>query len=319
VAFSTALALVSCGGSNKPVARSDAKPLRIGLVYIGPHELINQIVSGFKDGIAKEMSGHPYEIVERHANGDKSQVSSTINAAISSGLDVLVTLTTPPSQQALKSAPANLPVVFIAVTDPVGAGLVKSLESPQLSTGVSDLAPLENMLKLIARFSPRVKKIGLPYSPEEEPAVFSRNVMLRVAPQIGFSIDARPVTSKDELPSLLRDLVRSNDAIVVGADNGMFEASPMIAKTCLDADKPFFSADSSSVKAGAVAALTIDYVKVGRAGASVVARVLGGEKAGSIPVTLMTEGVLEVNQTSLRKLGLTVPEDLQKQVTLSFK
>jgi putative ABC transport system substrate-binding protein len=292
---------------------------RVGLVYIGPHELINQIVLGFRERLGKGDADQPIEIVERHANGDQTQISSTLNGAISSKLDVLATITTPVSQQAVKNAPQGLPVIFIGVTDPIGAGLVKSLEKPGLTSGVSDIAPLQAILAIVKQITPKVKRIGFPFSPDEQPALYSRRQVEALAPAFGYVVDARPVTSKDELPTLIRDLVRTNDAILVGADNAMFEAAPLIAKTALDGRKPFYAADSSSVKAGAIAGVTVDYKEIGRAGAEVVARVLKGEQVGMIPVRTMSEGMLEVNQSSLKKLGITLPKEVADQVKATYQ
>jgi putative ABC transport system substrate-binding protein len=310
-----ALALAGCGGRPNTTANGTR---RVGLVYIGPHELINQIVLGFRERLGKGDADHPIEIVERHANGDQTQISSTINGAIANHLDVLATITTPVSQQALKNAPQGLPVVFVGVTDPVGAGLVKVLEKPELTSGVSDIAPLPALLAVIKQITPTVKRIGFPYSPDEEPALYSRRQVEALAPTLGYVVDARPVTSKDELPTLLRDMVRTNDAILVGADNAMFEAAPLIAKTALDGHKPFYAADSSSVKAGAIAGVTVDYTAIGRAGAEVVARVLKGEAVGTIPVRTMSEGMLEVNQTSLGKLSITLSPEVAKKVKATY-
>jgi putative ABC transport system substrate-binding protein len=313
----TAICVVLMVGAS--CSQSSTHTVRIGLVYIGPHELINQIVTGFRAGIAQDFKDKPVEIVERHANGDQTQISSTINGAIASKLDVLATITTPVSQQALKNAPQGLGIVFIGVTDPVGAGLVKSLEKPEFTSGVSDIAPLQAILAIIKQITPKVKRIGFPYSPDEQPALYSRRQVEALAPTLGYVVDARPVTSKDELPTLIRDLVRTNDAILVGADNAMFEAAPLIAKTALDGRKPFYAADSSSVKAGAIAGVTVDYTEIGRAGADVVARVLKGEKVGTIPVRTMSEGVLEVNQTSLKKLGITLSKEVADQVKATYQ
>ena len=76
----TILALTILAGCSRPADRS--AQVRIGLVYIGPHELINQIVGGFRAGIARDFKDKPVEIIERHANGDKTQISATINGAI---------------------------------------------------------------------------------------------------------------------------------------------------------------------------------------------------------------------------------------------
>jgi putative ABC transport system substrate-binding protein len=211
-----------------------------------------------------------------------------------------------------------MPLIFVGVTDPVGAGLAKTLEKPELTTGVSDVPPLERTLAVIRQISPGAKRIGFPYSPNEEPAVYSRRKVEDLASKYGFVIDARAVTSTDQLPSLVRAMVRSDDALMVGADNGMFEAAPMLSKIALDAHKPFFAADSSSVKAGAVAGVTVDYTQVGMAGAQLVKRVLRGEKAGEIPVASMTDGKLEVNSSSLKILGITLPSSLASQVKQTY-
>ena len=319
LASSLGVALVLMSTSCSRPQDTSPKAARIGLVYIGPHELINQIVSGFKDGVAQSMGNRPYEIVERHANGDKTQVSSTVNAAISSHLDVIATITTPVSQVALKNAPPTLPLVFVGVTDPVGAGLVKSLERPELSTGVSDLAPLSAMLSFIKEVTPQVKRIGFPFSPEEQPAVYSRQTVEKLAPGLGLIIDARPITSNDELATVVRELARSNDAILVGADNGMFEAAPTISKIALDNHKPFFAADSSSVKAGAAAGVTIDYKQVGLEGGKLAVRALRGERVGTIPVSLMTNGVLELNRGTITKLGLHFEEGVWKRAKTIYE
>ena len=141
----------------------------------------------------------------------------------------------------------------------------------------------------------------------------------KLGPGLGFTVDARPITSRDELPTVVRELVRSNDAVLVGADNGMFEAAPNIAKIALDNRKPFFAADSSSVKAGAAAGVTIDYRLVGLAGGKLAVRVIKGERAGTIPVTLMTEGVTELNRTTINSLGMPVNEAFWKSAKTVYQ
>jgi putative ABC transport system substrate-binding protein len=280
--------------------------------------LINQIVAGIRSDMGPQFQGRPVEISERHANNDATQISSMLSGVLSEHPDLLLTITTPVSQQAVKNAPASLPVVFVGVTDPIGAGLAKTLEKPELSTGVSDVPPLERTLQIIRALSPNAHRLGFPYSPNEQPAVYSRKQVEALGPKYGFTVDARSVTSQDELGTLLRDLLRKDDALMVGADNGMFNSAPLLAKAALDAHKPFYAADSSSVKAGAVAGVTVDYTQVGKAGGEVAKRVLGGEKSGTIAVVSMSDGVLEVNSSTLKKLGITLPPTVASQIQHTY-
>jgi putative ABC transport system substrate-binding protein len=304
LALGLAFLIAACGGdegaNEMPL---EEEPFSIGLVYTAPHELINQVVLGFKEGLATGLQGG-FSIVEKHANGDVTQFAPTVNSTIAAGLDLLVPVTTPISQIALKAAPNNLPVCFLAVTDPVGAGLVESLDEPVLGTGVSDLAPFESVLRFIRETVPSARTIGLPYNPEEQPAVFGRDQVLKYAPRFGFEIDPKAVTSKDEFSSLIRHLAATNDLLVIGSDNAMFEASPTIVKSALDARRPVFAGDSTSIKNGAVGGLTIDYYQVGWEGAKLAIRILKGEKAGAIPVVVLNEGVLELNLGTAQQLGI---------------
>src|ERR1700739_3640633 len=175
------LSLIGC--ERKPP--SSATAYRIGLVYTAPHEAINQIISGFKGGLAQELPANSFEVFERHASGDEAQFSATDNGTLTRRPEILVTITTPISQIALKDKPAATPLVFLAVTDPVGAGLVDSIAKPGRCTGVSDLAPFEAILRFIRQTRPTAKRLGLPFSPEEQPAVFGRDQVLKLAPGLG--------------------------------------------------------------------------------------------------------------------------------------
>lgn len=311
------LALVALGCGK--LRRGAQSTYRIGLVYIAPHELINQVVRGFRDGLAAELPAGSYEIIERHASGDVVQLSPTIQAVIGRRLNLMVTITTPASQIALQSLPASVPLCFLAVTDPLGAGLVESLERPVRCTGVSDLAPFEKILEFIRDTLPRARRIGLPYNPEEQPAVFGRDRILELAPKYGFIVEARAVTSKDETVPVVRQLAQRNDLLLIGTDNAMFEAAPQIVKTAADYRKPVFAGDSTSVKAGAVGGVTVDYYTVGRIGARMAARILHGEKAGEIPVHTMREGFVELNLQSAAKLGISYKPEVIAQAKVVYR
>src|ERR1700682_199443 len=234
------LILVACSKNREAAS---PQPVRIGVLYLSQHELISQIVDGFREQMKLEMKGRPYEIIERQANGDMTGLSSMVNAAMGQQLSLIAPISTPVSQVSLKNAPSSIPICFLGVTDPVGAGLVKSLGKPELSTGVVDLPPFGKILELARRLKPNAKSIGFPYSPDEQPALFSRDEIIRLAPQYGFTVDARPVNSLDELAAVVRTLAKKNDVILTGADNKMFDQAPQVAKISLDAGKPFFAGD----------------------------------------------------------------------------
>lgn len=282
---------------------------RVGLVYIAPHELINQIINGFRSELTKQM-GPGVEIVEKHANGDASQYSSTVAAVLGSGMDLIVPITTPIAQVAVKQAPKGVPVLFLGITDPIGAGIADSIEHPIRSTGVSDMAPFAAVITLIRTLAPKARTVGMPFSPGDQAAVFGKNEMSRLAPAAGLELHAQAVTSQDDLSSIVSQLARTSDILLIGSDNAMFEAAPQIVKAGFEVHKPTFAGDSTSVKAGALGAYTINYQEVGVEGAHMARRILNGESASEMPIMVMKTGVLELNLKSAEKLGIQIPGDL---------
>jgi len=314
----TSVLSLSVGALHHKASGQNVQPQRIGLVYTAPHEIINQVVRGFRDELAEELPKGSYDIIERHASGDSTQYATTVDSVLAQRPAIIAPITTPISQIVLQDKPRDLPMVFIAVTDPVGARLVDSIALPGKSTGVSDLAPFEEILRFIKDVRPNIRRIGLPYSPEEEPAVFGRDQIVGLAPQFGITIDPRPITSNDELATLLRTLAQDNDALLVGSDNAMFEAAPLIVKTAMDANKPVFAGDSTSIKAGAVGGYTIDYYQVGREAARLVVRVLRGESPGTIPVLVMRKGILAINRDSASRLHINFSPDVLSQARIIY-
>ena len=294
------------------------KPKRVGVVYIAPHELINQIIDGFRSELTREM-GPSVEIVEKHANGDNSQFSSTVASVLGSGVDLVAPITTPIAQITLKQAPKNVPVLFLGITDPLGAGLVDSIERPTKSTGVSDVAPFEAVVSLIRTLMPKAKTIGLPFSPEEQPAQFAKNQLSRLVPAAGMELKAEAVVNKDELATVIRRLASTCDVLLIGSDNAMFEAAPQIVRAGLEAHKPTFAGDSTSVKAGALGAYTINYREVGIEGARMAGRILKGESAAEMPVLVMKTGVLELNLKTAETLGIHVPDNLIAEAKIKIR
>jgi len=302
-----------CGKMNE-----SKKPIRVGFAYTAPHLNVNKIISGFKDQLRKEYQEAEIVFVEKHASGDWTQIPATLDALLAQKVDLVVSITTPVSEQAFKRVPRTVHLCFLGVTDPVGAGLVDSLAQPSRCTGVSDFAPFEANLKFIRQILPDAKTIGFPYNPENQPAVFGLNEIKRLAPKYGFTVVEKPLASKDEISVLALELTKTTDCLLIGSDNVMFEAAPTLVKAATSAGKLVFAGDSTSIEAGAIGGYTIEYPRVGKEGGRIAGQILKGKKVSEIPVVRFRDGVLELNLATAKTLGIDIPLDLKKAAAVVY-
>ena len=158
----TAIYSATAGKDNK--AASSNEKAKVGVLQLVSHPSLDLIYKGIQDGLAEE--GYDKDKVDidfLNAEGDQNKVATMSKQLVDKDNQVLIGIATP-SAQGLASATKDKPIVMGAVTDPVGANLVKDLKKPGGNiTGVSDHNPTEQQLKLIKELTPNVKTIGILY------------------------------------------------------------------------------------------------------------------------------------------------------------
>ena len=267
---------------------------------------------GVKDALAKEgfIEGKNLKWISENAQG---QIPNTISIAkkfAGKNPDVIVAIATPSAQAMVKNAP-NIPLVFSAITDPVGAGLVKRLKKPGKNiTGVSDLSPMGAHLDLIQTFLPRLKKLGVVYNPGEANSITLIKLLKKVAKERNIKIIEAVAVKTSEVLTSTRSLIGKVEAIYIPTDNTIISAFEAVVKVGRDAKIPVFSGDTDSVKRGAVAALGFDYYDVGLQTGKMVAKILRGEKPGSMNVEIVQKLQLSINISSAKKMGIKIPNIL---------
>jgi putative tryptophan/tyrosine transport system substrate-binding protein len=277
---------------------------KIGIVYTSPHPVINEIIDGFKETVLRQFPNAQF--VERHANGNESEYTGAVLSVLSQHPTLLVPITTPISKIAVEEARGKTPIVFLGVTDPVGAGIVDSLEIPKKSTGSSDLCPFDALLSITHQLLPNAKVLAIPYNPSDQPAVFGLGRIRTLAPKFGFTVIDRQVTSRDELSTEVRGVSSRADAVLLAADNLMMENPGLVASAASSEGKPVFACDATSVQKGAVAGVSVKYRDVGRAGGELAVRVLNGAVPGSLPVAVLSSGGLIVNRQAACESGVAL-------------
>ena len=267
-----------------------------------------------RDGVRDELKAAGYEegknlkFVYESAQGNPGTAVQIAQKFVGENPSVIVPISTP-SAQAVAAATSDIPVVFTAVTDPLGAKLVSNLEKPGGNvTGMSDLSPIGKHLELIHEIMPAAKKIGVPFNPGEANAVTLVNLLKEKAGPMGMEIVEAPAPKSSDVQAAAQSLVGKADVIYVPTDNTIVSALEAVIGVGIDNKVPVFAGDTDSVKRGAIAAVGFDYYDVGRQTGKIVARILKGEKPGDIAVEGVEITQLFVNPGAAEKMGVTIPD-----------
>jgi len=267
-----------------------------------------------RDGVRDELKAAGFEegknlkFTYESAQGNPGTAVQIAQKLVGEAPSVIVPISTP-SAQAVIAATSDIPVVFTAVTDPLGAKLISNLEKPGGNvTGMSDLSPIAKHLELIHQIAPNAKKIGMPFNPGEANAVTLVNLLKEKAAPMGMEIVEAPAPKSSDVQAAAQSLVGKADVIYVPTDNTIVSALEAVIGVGVDNKLPVFAGDTDSVKRGAIAAVGFDYYDVGRQTGKMVARILKGEKPGDIAVEGVEITQLFVNPGAAEKMGITIPE-----------
>jgi len=282
----------------------------VAVTAIVEHPALDATRDGVKDGLAKAgfVDGDTIEFVYESAQGQPATAAQIARQFVGDEAAVIVPISTP-SAQAAAAATKDIPIVFTAVTDPLAAQLVTSLDNPGGNvTGVSDLTPIKEHIDLIKEITPNVANLGIIYNPGEPNSVSLVKLVKEFAGPAGLTVVESPATKSADAQQAARSLVGRVDAIYVPTDNTVVSALEAVIAVAEENDIPLYAGDTDSVNRGAIASVGFDYYDVGLQTAELVARVLNGENPGDISVVFASGSDLFVNPGAAEKMGVTIPE-----------
>ena len=300
------------GGGSK--STTDKKTVKVGVLQYVSHPSLDLIYKGIQDGLAEEgYKADDIKIDFMNAEGDQSKVATMSKQLVSNDNDVLIGIATP-SAQGLAAATKNKPVVMGAITDPVGANLVKNLEKPGGNiTGVSDRNPAKQQLELIKKLTPNVKTIGALYSSSEDNSKTQVEEFKKLAEEAGYKVEEYSVPSTNEIASTMNVMTGKVDAIWIPIDNTIASAFATVVSSNKDAKKPIYPSATAMVEEGGLASVVVDQYDLGVATGKMAAKILKGAKPEETPVEIFNQGKSVINKKSAKELGITVPEDALKE------
>ena len=313
LALTLTLSLAACGSqettSDDSGDGSSPKYL-IGISQYGQHGSLDNCREGFLQGLEEAglKEGVDFEVDYRNADFDDTMTTQIGDAFSAEDVDLMVGIATNSAVACFNAAEdKDIPVIFTAITDPVGA----HLDSGNI-TGTSDALPVAGQLELIRALQPDADTVGIIYTTSEPNSVYSVGIYEDLAADYGFTIDAVGVTSQAEVPQAVDQLIADGvDCLSNLTDNNVVGVLTSILEKTDEAGIPVYGSELEQVKLGCEAGAGLDYVQLGIQTGKMAAKVLTGEATcEDLPYETIENYGLYINSDSLSALGITVPEDI---------
>ena len=301
----SALSLAGCGGNGKT---------KIGILQFGSFEALEKAKQGFVDAINASSIKDKVEIQVKNAAANGAD-NVSMAATLAGDNDLLYGIATPSASQlknAVDSLGTKAPVLFSAVTDAVGANLLKNEKAPEGNcTGVLDIGPIARELEVLTQF-PGVDNIVSFYNSGETNSIHQVEIAEAWMKEHDVSFSRKAITNASEINSALSSISNDVDAIFLPTDDTIAN-SIAIVKAANEArsERLFIVGSDTGMIEGCTFALGVDYYECGVQAGKMAISILGEGKAiKDIPVQTCDKNSIFINKTWAESLGQTIPEEV---------
>lgn len=313
-ALCMALALCACGAENSAPAKSGedgtaAGSYKIGICNYVDDASLNQIVDNVRRTLEEieEERGVSIELLYDNCNADATVMEQIISNFIAEDVDLMVAVATPVAMRMQALTEDNeIPVVFAAVSDPVGTGIVESLEAPGANvTGTSDFLDTNAIMNLIFALKPETETVGLLYDVGQDSSAAPIAAAKAYLTEKGIRVIEHTGSTVDEIMMAAQAMAADNvDAVFTPTDNSIMKAELAIYETLAEAGIPHFTGADSFALNGAFLGYGVDYANLGAETARVIeAILLDGAEPAETAVKTFDNGTATVNTEICGQLG----------------
>ncbi|GAB6384649.1 tryptophan ABC transporter substrate-binding protein [Enterococcus cecorum] len=302
----------------KTAKKTEDKVQTVGILQFVSHPALDTITKGVKDALkeAGYKEGKNLKIVFQNGQADQSKLATMSQQLVDKKADVLVGVATP-AAQSLANTTKDIPIVLGAVTDPVGAKLVASLDNPGGNvTGVSDQPPVASQIKLGKELLPDAKTVGMLYSSTEVNSKYQVNEASKTAESLGMAVKEYPVASTNEIAQTVQVMSQNVDFIYIPLDNTIANAMQAVVGEANKSKTPIITSVDTMVEQGGLATVGIDQYTLGKKTGQMVVQILKGADPSVTPVYTFKEGVTVLNEKQAEFLGIQIPDNLKKEAQI---
>ncbi|MBU5257535.1 ABC transporter substrate-binding protein [Tissierella praeacuta] len=315
LAVSGIVFLSGCNSNvNNPNSVSEEKIFKIGISQLADHPALDDARLGFEDGL-KEL-GINAEIDYQNAQGDIPTTMSISQKFIKDKVDLIYAIATPAAQSA-KQSTNDIPILFSAVTDPVVAELVDSMENPSGNvTGTSDASPMDRQLQLFKDLDSNIKKVGIIFNTSEPNSQVQVEMAKDLAPSIGLEIVEIGISSISDMPQAIDSIVKKVDGIYTITDNMVASAINIVSEKAISNKLITVGAEDSHVSGGILVTDGISYYELGKQTAQMAKEILVDKTLPSnVPSQTATNTKKVFNMKTLKALEIDENNEVFKDAS----
>ncbi|MFH0356908.1 ABC transporter substrate-binding protein [Streptococcus sp. A27] len=297
------LALAACSSGSEEKSTEGA--VKVGVLQYMEHESLTAAREGFVAELADNgyKEGDKLVLDYQNAQGDQANLQ-TISEQLIDGNDLVLAIATP-AAQSLATVSTETPILFTAVTDPISADLVESLEKPGgLLTGTSDQAPIDKQVELLGQAVPDAKTVGILYTTSERNSEVQVEQAEKLLKEAGYKVVLKGITSSNEVQDATTSLMKDVDAVFVPTDNTVAATMSMIGELSAEHQVPVIGGSTDMVDQGGLLTYGTNYEALGRQTAKMAIKIIEGEKVSEVPIEYPEAVNLHVNEEMAQKLGI---------------
>jgi len=288
------------------------KKEKIAILKYATHPALDELESAYYLRLDSLIKGNTllnkkYVIEKFNANGDKQTAKSIAESFNYKDVKLILAIGTPAAMAVAKTK-SNIPLVYGAVADPKGAGIIPSIRATGIQNSGENI--IIEALQFIKLAFPKVKKIGTLYNSSEQNSIFVQNILKTNAEKMGFELKQITINGNSQLAGITEALCDQVDLVYSANDNTVNAGVTSILSVCNKKEKPFIIGDLSTLSKGALFAVGLEYSRMGKDLATISFSLLTGKSISDFPPQAAPKPQIWLNKKTMESLHLNFPDSL---------
>jgi putative ABC transport system substrate-binding protein len=296
-----------------PCAQAEGEAYTVGILQYVEHPALDASSEFFLKALADNglVEGENLTVSFHNASADPAATQLMSQQLAQEGCMLLLGVATP-AVQALAAQTETIPILGVAVTDYVAAGLIASNEAPGINvSGTTDMNPIDLQIELLAKLVPDAKTIGIVYTSNEVNSKIQADIAKAEAEKRGLAVEIKTISAVGEVQQAVETISSMVDALYIPTDNVFASAMPVVAEVAEAKKLPVITGEANQCESGGLATMGLDYKKLGYQTGLMAVRILkDGANPAEMPIERSTDADLSLNLVTAELIGFTFPQDL---------